>query len=168
LEGEEFEMIQNWIDAVCDVWTAIDAPGFGRVKSPYLVKKAEFPASISPKDDFPIALTIPGTLGVQYSAGGPKEGFYTGVTEFHLTPDLSKTHLPALLPWYGKIWIAAAANMKLGGLVHSFMLNQNDRSIVGPIALAYGDEAEHWGFMVYWNVKEVNNSTVIAGDPSVR
>ena len=160
-------MIESWIDAICDVWSSVDAPGFGRVRAPYLIKKKEFPAAINPKDDFPIALTIPGKVGLQYSAGGPKEGFYSGVTEFHLTPDLSKAHLPSLLPWYGKIWIAAAANMKLGGLVHSFMIDQNEDSIIGPIALKYGDEAEHWGFLVNWTVKETNNSTVMAGDPSV-
>lgn len=160
-------MIQDWIDAISDVWATIDAPGFRKVKAPYLVRKAEFPSAISPKDDFPIALTIPGDAGLQYSAGGPNEGYYNGVTEFHLTPDLSKAHLPALLPWYGKIWIAAAANMKLGGLVHSFMIVQNERSIVGPLALKYGDEQEHWGFLVNWTVKEASNPTVAAGDPSV-
>lgn len=159
-------MIIDWVDAMCDVWAGIDAPGFGRVKAPYLVKRAEFPASISPKDDFPIALTIPASVDLMYSTGGPLEGFYTGVTEFHLTPDLSKAHLPSLLMWYGKIWRAAAANMKLGGLVHSFMLTENN-SIVGPLALKYGDEAEHWGFLVNWIVKETNNTTVVPGDPSV-
>ena len=153
-------MIEHWIDALCGVWAGIDAPGFGEVKSPTLIKRAEFPAAISPKDDFPIALSIPGNVEVEYSMGGPLEGFYTGVTEFHITPDLSKAHLPALLPWYGKIWAAAAANMTLGGLVHSFMISR----ITGPLALKYGDETEHWGFTVDWIVKDTNNTaTVIPG-----
>jgi len=159
-------MIEIWIDALCDVWATIDTPGFGKVKAPYLIKRTEFPSAISAKDDFPIALTIPAKADLQASAGGPNEGFYSGVTEFHLTPDLSKAHLPSLLPWYGKIWIAAAANMKLGGLVHNFMLNEND-SIVGPVGLKYGDEQEHWGFLVNWTVKEASNPTVVAGDPSM-
>lgn len=159
-------MIQDWIDAISDVWMTIDTPGFGQVRAPYLVKKAEFPSAINSKDDFPIALTIPGRAGLQYSVGAPIEGFYSGVTEFHLTPDLNKAHVPSLLPWYGKIWIAAAANMRLGGLVHSFMLAEDD-SIIGPIALQYGNEAEHWGLLVNWIVKETNNPTVLPGDSSV-
>jgi hypothetical protein len=150
-------MIEHWIDKLCDVWAGIDAPGFEKVKAPYMIKRAEFPAAINPTDDFPIALTIPATVDLEYSSGGPLEGFYTGVTEFHLTPDLSKAHVPSLLPWYGKIWVAAAANMKLGGLVHSFMIGK----ITGPIALQYGSEAEHWGFTVDWIVKDTSNSTVV-------
>jgi len=158
-------MIENWIDAVCDVWAGIDTP-LGKVRAPYLVRKAEFPSAISPKDDFPLALTIPGSVDLVYSAGGPIEGFYTGVTEFHLTPDLNKAHLPALLPWYGKIWSAAAKSMKLGGLVHSFMLVDSS-SIVGPLALQYGDESQHWGFTVNWIVKDTTNTGIVPGDTSV-
>lgn len=156
-------MIENWIDALCDVWAGIDAPGFGAVKSPYIVKRAEFPAAISPKDDFPIALTIPAGVTVEYSAGGVIEGHYKGVTEFHVTPDLSKAHLPALVGWYERIWKAAAANLKLGGRVDVFIIGE----IVGPVAIQFGDEAEHWGFTVEWAVKDVNNSTIVPGDSSV-
>lgn len=156
-------MIETWIDALCDVWSGITAPGFKSVKAPYLVKKAEFPSAITPDDDFPLALTIPAQMDPTYSAGGPKEGMYTGVTEFHITPSLDKAHLPSLIPWYGKIWKAAAASMKLGGLVHNFSIT----SVRGPLALQYGDETPHWGFIVDWTVKDTSNSTIVAGDSSV-
>lgn len=156
-------MIEDWIDTLCEVWLSVDAPGFRTMKSPYLIKEKKFPSAISPKDDFPIALTIPAMLDPSYSVG-LSEGFYTGVTQFHITPDLSMGHIPAMLPYYGKILRAAAANLKLSGLVHSFVINSGT-GIVGPIAMQFGDEAEHWGFMVNWTVKEQIVLTV--GDPSV-
>lgn len=159
-------MIENWIDALCDVWATVEAPGFRRMKSPYLIKDQKFPAAISPKDDFPIALTIPAYNDLEYSAGGPKLGFFTGVTQFHLTPDLSMAHIPSMLPYYNRIWVAAAANLKLGGLVEHFIITKPN-SITGPIALQWGDEAEHWGFLVNWEVKDKSNPSVVVGDPSV-
>lgn len=156
-------MIETWLDALCDVWGGISAPGFKSVRSPYLVKKHEFPSALTADDDYPIALTIPDNLDPIYSAGGPKEGTYTGVTNFYMTPGLDYADYPSLIPWYGKIWKAAAASMKLGGLVHSFMVT----SVKGPVGLYFGDETLHWGFIVSWSVKDTNNSTIVAGDPSV-
>ena len=155
-------MIETWIDALCDVWAGITTP-LGTVKAPYVIKRAEFPSAISPKDDFPLALSIPASVELMYSAGGPNEAFYTGVTEFHITPDLSKGHMPSLMVWYGKIWAAAAANMKLNGKVFDFRVSR----IQGPVELTYGDESPHWGFIVDWVVKDTNNSTITSGDPSV-
>ena len=155
-------MIETWIDAMCAVWAGITTP-LGTVKAPYLIKRAEFPSSINPSDDFPLALTIPADLEPVYSVGGPNEGFYTGVTEFHITPDLNKGHLPSLIPWFGKIWAAAAANMKLGGTCFDFRVTR----IQGPIELQYGNEASHWGFIVNWEVKDTSNSSVSPGDSSV-
>lgn len=145
-------LIAPWIDALCDVWKTVQIDGFKTVKSPYLVKEKKFPSTISPSSDFPIALTIPDLTGPQYSVGGPKEGFITGVTEFHVSPDVQKARLPELIMWPGAILKAAAANMQLGGLVTHFIIPQ-ERGIVGPLALQYGDEQEHWGFIVNWEVK---------------
>lgn len=157
-------MIEDWIDDLCDVWRTVSAPGFQTMRSPYLIKRKEFPSAISPKDNFPIALTIPASLDPSYSVGGPKVAFYSGVTQFHLVPDLSMGHIPAMLPYYGSILRAAAANVLLGGKVADFMVNPSN-GIIGPLAMQYGDEAEHWGFMVNWTVKEIITLTV--GDPSV-
>lgn len=157
-------MIEDWIDTLCDVWRTVEVPGFRTMQSPYLIKDRKFPSALTPKDDFPIALTIPASVDPMYSVGGPKEAFYSGVTQFHLVPDLSMAHIPAMLPYYGNILRAAAANLKLSGLVHGFWINDSN-GIVGPIAMQFGDEAEHWGFMVNWTVKEQISLTV--GDPSV-
>ena len=146
-------MIENWIDELAKVWEISDGH-FGTVHSYKLVEKAEFPSSIDPKDldKSPIALTIPGTLEPEYSEGGPKFGLWTGVTEFHVAPDLDYGRLPALLPWYGMILRAATSHMKLNNTVELFLLDT--QGIVGPIGLTYGSEAAHWGFNVHWRVKE--------------
>lgn len=148
-------MIENWIDELAKVWE-IDHGVNGAVKSYRLLAKAEFPASIdaSTLDTAPIALTIPGTLAPEYSAGGPTIGFWTGVTEFHVCSNLDRGKLPGLLPWYKKILLAAAGNMKLNNTVELFLIDSDDRGIVGPVALQYGDENPHWGFLVNWRVKE--------------
>jgi hypothetical protein len=54
----------------------------------------------------------------------------------------------------------------LGGLVHTFILEPTN-SITGPVALQYGDETPHWGFLVNWMVKDTSNAAVVPGDPSV-
>lgn len=155
-------MIESWIDNLAKVWEMSDGK-FGTVISHRLVGSSDFPASIDPShlDTAPIALTIPAGIRAEYSLGGPRIGFYKGVTEFHVAPDIDKGRLPALLPWYGRILSAAAGNMKLSGTVEYFLLDQEE-SIVGPIALVYGSEAPHWGFLVNWVVKEHVTLTVQA------
>jgi hypothetical protein len=155
-------MIEDWIDSMIEVWRTVDCPGFRTVNAPYLIKEKKFPSAIVPANDFPISITIPGVLDPQYSEGGPKIGFVTGVTQFHVTPDKSMGHMPALIPWYGSIWRAAALHMTLGGLVEYFVINK-DNGIIGPLSLQYGDESAHWGFLVNWTVKEKNNSAVVVG-----
>jgi hypothetical protein len=146
-------MIESWIDELAKVWEISDGH-FGTVHSYRLIEKAEFPESIDPVDldKNPIALTIPATLDPEYSAGGPQIGFYTGVTEFHVSPDLNYGRLPQMLLWYGVITKAAASHAKLNGTVEIFLIETP--GIVGPVALQYGSEAWHWGFTVHWRVKE--------------
>lgn len=148
-------MIETWIDELAKVWEFSDGR-FGTVHSYRLIEKAEFPASIDPSelDKSPIALTIPASLGPEYSAGGPAIGYWVGVTEFHVAPDLDYARLPALLPWYGMILRAATTHAKLNNTVELFQIENRDDAIAGPLSLQYGNEAMHWGFLVHWRVKE--------------
>lgn len=147
-------MIEHWIDELARVWEI--EVGFGTVKSYRLFGKTEFPDAIDPStlDRSPVALTIPASLGPEYSTGGPLLGYWRGVTEFHVAPDLDRGRLPALLPWYGRILRAAASHARLGGTVELFVIENQADSILGPLALQYGDEQAHWGFTVNWTVKE--------------
>jgi hypothetical protein len=155
-------MISDWIDAVQNVWAGIQGDGFDYVRAPLMVKKREYPSAIDAKDLglHPIALSMVGETMFQYSMGGPNLGFYQGVTEFHVAPNLDRSAVPDLLKWSRLIVRAAAANMKLGGLVELFVLQERDDQINGPLALQYGDETEHWGFLVYWEVKEQLNTAI--------
>lgn len=147
-------MIEHWIDALCNVWGTITDERFGLVKSYTLVQAGnDFPASIDPAKLSlqPIAITIAADDVPTYTLG-TQEAFYTGTTQFHVCPDNSMGRMPELTLWFGKIKRAAAAHIKLGGLVHDFVVER----IEGPIELQYGNEAVHWGFMVYWRVKERN------------
>lgn len=147
-------MIESWIDELAKVWEF--QAGLGMVRSYRLIEKAEFPSSIDPADleRSPVALTIPAAMRPQYSEGGPLIGFYRGVTEFHVAPDVNKSRLPALLPWYGKILRAAASHMKLNNTVEYFAIDDQEDAIAGPLDMQYGGEAPHWGFLVNWIVKE--------------
>jgi len=148
-------MIERWIDELAKIWRISDNR-FGTVRSYMLIEKAEFPSAIDPLTlgTQPIALTIPGWLKPEYSAGGPHIGFYTGVTEFHVAPSLDKGLIPSLMPWYGLILKAAVSHVRLNNTVEYFLIDDREDAIAGPIGLKYGNEDMHWGFLVRWKVKE--------------
>ena len=148
-------MIESWIDELAKIWEISDRK-FGTVRSIKLIERAEFPDSIDPAmlDTSPLALTVPGGMKPEYSFGGPILGYWNGVTEFHVAPDLNRSRIPSLLQWYGMIVRAAAANMKLNNTVDLFLIDDREDAITGPVALKYGNEAEHWGFIVHWKVQE--------------
>ena len=155
-------MIEDWIDALCERWAFSDER-FGTVRSYKLVGETSFPDSIDPADlaMSPIALTIPAGMDVEYSEGGVRLGFYSGVTEFHVAPDLNRSRIPQLMPWYGRILEAAAGKMQLGVAGVEYFVIDRENGIQGPLSLQYGSEAQHWGFLVRWTVKErLNNLTV--------
>ncbi|WP_196300495.1 hypothetical protein, partial [Streptococcus pneumoniae] len=85
-------------------------------------------------------------------------GFYKGMTQFHVSPSEDFAELPRLLKFPRLIVVAAAANLQLGGLVNHFALEDRDDQIDGPKPVQYGNESPHWGFDVYWEVKENVNA----------
>lgn len=148
--------IENWIDALARVWEISDGKG-GTVKSYQIATKSEFPESLS---TFPCALSYPTGLHPEYSAGMGSTDIWRGKTEFHLFPDTKKSNLGKVLSYFERIKAAAASNFSLGGLVSHFIIQQAGDGIQGPLTLQYGDEAEHHGLVVYWEVKERSSITV--------
>ena len=142
--------VENWIDAVAKAFEIDDGRG-GTVRSYRVFEKAEFPEALS---DYPCAITYPVSVSSQYSLGGPCIDLWRGKTEFHITENVNKGNLPMLLRYIARIRYAAAANMKLGGLVEHFVLSTEGPSILGPVVLRYGGEEPHQGFIVHWVVKE--------------
>lgn len=161
-------MIENWIDALAAIWEITAHGNKGLVYSYRCYKRKEFPESIEPAK-FPVALSYPIQVNNVYSSGGMKIDTWTGITEFHLFPDVKKSNLPDLLPYFARIRSAAGANMHLSGAVSQFVLRSagGSASIQGPAVLQYGDEAPHYGLIAHWIVEEKVNTEFTAGDPSV-
>lgn len=153
-------MIEHWIDTLSAVWE-VDTGRGGRVRSYRMVAVSEIPETLDPTA-FPVALPASVKLtDVEYSMGGPAYCIWKGMTEFHISPNCSKGELPYVFSYYAKIWRAAALNFKLGGLVEYFVLDKGDTMQLA--ALQYGDEAEHWGLLVNWTVKEHVESQLTFG-----
>jgi hypothetical protein len=156
-------MIDNWIDALCKIWEVEDGRG-GTVTSYRLFERDEFPEEIPL--DRPTALTFVDGVDFQYSQGGPLTAIWKGSTEFNLTPDLSRKRVPAVLRYFKRIMAAATDNMKLGGLVSYFILDETDTITLE--VLQYGNQARHLGLVVNWTVKEVLSSAdLTVGDDSL-
>ncbi len=153
-------MIETWIDALTKVWE-LDVGRGNLVWSPRIFEKDEFPDVLA-EIDRPIALTFVRSTAMIYSAGGPCINLYTGFTEFHFQGGLSASARIYVYKFIGKIEIAAAAKAKLGGLVEHFLITgEGLPSVQGPVSLQYGEEAEHWGLVVNWEVKERVDSQVV-------
>jgi hypothetical protein len=147
--------IELWIDALNAVW----AFEYGRgqvVRTPSCVTKNDFPESLPDLADLgPIALSWPLTVQPTYGAGSssiPTILIWRGETELHLTPDIKKSNLAFLLPFFGRILSAAKVNMSLGGLVEYFMLE--DAENLQLSVLRYGGETPHHGIVIRWVVKQ--------------
>jgi hypothetical protein len=147
--------VELWIDALNAVW------GFeyGRgqiVRTPKCSSKDDFPESLPDlADKGPIALSWPVSVTPKYGAPGssiPTILIWTGETELHLCPDVKKTNLAFILPFFGRILNAAKTNETLGGLVVQFHLIAEDNLALS--VLQYGSEAPHHGIVVRWMVNQ--------------
>jgi hypothetical protein len=148
--------VNDWIDDIAALW---DLDFRGRTLKSYRV---------AGKREFPETIKIPGvityTVGVKplYSQS-VSLNIWTGVSEFHLFPNVHKKNIPSIIPVFELIIKAAAAAAQLGGKVSHFELGNeaNAEGIQGPLGLQYGDvEAVHLGLNVYWQVKENVSSTI--------
>lgn len=150
-------MIEKWIDVLAKVWEISDFRG-GTVRSFRIFERNEFPEALTL--DFPCALSYPTELRPEYSTGGPCLDFWDGTTEFHLSASVSKDQFPYLIRFFAAIRAAAAANLTLGNRVDDFLI----KNIRGPLGLRYGEESEHFGLLVYWQVKEnVSGDFIVSG-----
>jgi hypothetical protein len=147
--------VELWIDALNAVW----AFEYGRgqvVRTPKCSTKDDFPEALTDlSDKGPIALSWPLYVDPTYGApngSAPTILIWHGVTEIHLTPDVKKTNLAFILPFFGRILAAAKANFSLGGLVAYFEL-ENANNLQLSI-LQYGSETPHHGIVVRWIVKQ--------------
>jgi hypothetical protein len=148
--------IEKWLDTLNAVW-GFD---FGRgqvIRTPKCATKNEFPEALGDlADQGPIALSWPVSAQPKYGASSssiPTILIWKGITELHLVPDVKKTNLAFLLPFYGKILNAAKTNITLGGLVEYFILDDREDNFELSI-LQYGSENPHHGIVLHWTVKQ--------------
>jgi hypothetical protein len=143
-------MIENWIDVIARIFEIPDGKG-GLVKSYHSFDKTDLPEAL---DYYPCALGYVTNCKAVIS-DNLSLLFWTGVTEFHLTPNTQKSNIPYILPFFGRILRATAGAMQLGGLagIKHFILLPEDNSMQFT-RLKYGDEVEHYGIMARWEVKE--------------
>ena len=146
--------IEKWIDALNNVW----AFEYGRgqvVRTPSCISKNEFPEALTDLADGPVALSWPLTVGATYGAASssiPTILIWHGETELHLTPDVKKSNLSFILPFFGRILAAAKANLTLGGLVEHFLLEEENAMALD--ILQFGNEAPHHAIVIHWTVKQ--------------
>jgi hypothetical protein len=152
---------ETWIDYLCKVFNIDDERG-GEVHSFVVFEKNELPAAITP-DMIPCAVSYVTDMQLEYSEGGPTIFFSYGQTEFHLTTDVKPANISYILPFLGRIFAAAAQNMKLSGKVKHFTILQNQ---AGALAfVTYKDATgkdDHQGIVAKWFVKqEVSGQYVV-------
>src|SRR3990167_4164437 len=158
--------VENWIDAIVDVWNTVESHKGGTIRAFYCYKRDEFPEAL-PAELIPCVLTYTVSLDPDIPAPASHE-HWRGVSEFHLFPDNSKANIPQAMLYFAKIRNAAALNMKLGGLVDYFLLRSNATRITGsgiegPVDLRYGTEDPHTSLLVHWLVKEDVTTEVTVG-----
>jgi hypothetical protein len=144
--------IENWIDDLVDVMGSVKGHHGKAVRAYYVYKKAEFPDAIAA---YPCVLTFTDAVQPSYSVGGPLIDAWVGLCEFHLFPDVSRAHYPEIMLYFARIRNAMAGSMTLGGKVAHFLPRADvPYPLRGPVRLQYGEEQEHLGIVMQWQVKE--------------
>jgi hypothetical protein len=145
--------IEKWIDTLNAVW-ALDTGRNQVVRTPSCISKNDFPEALTDLS-IPVALSWPLVLSAKYGAGSssfPTILIVHGETEIHLTPDVKKTNLAFILPFFGRILNAAKTNITLSGLVEYFVLDEENAMEL--VVMQYGSEAPHHGIVIHWTVKQ--------------
>ena len=146
--------LENWIDKIADLWSAIETHEAGTLRSYKLATSADFPESISA----PCVMTYPTEMSLTYSIGGPLFEHWIGQSDFYLFDNVSKVNLPMLVPYFARIRNVAIASITLSSTVVNFSIGSDNTgrpTIQGPVSLQYGDnDNPHHGLVVNWFVKE--------------
>lgn len=134
--------IEYWFDDIVKIWGTVEVDKM-RVKS-FMLNK--IPEAVTKA---PCAITFVRDGDNPNSLAGSAEGFYQGVTEFHLTLDLMRSKMPFCMKFPDKIVAAAASHLTLNGKVVSFKIGKWE-----IVELTWGGEPDHFGIKVPWTVQE--------------
>lgn len=145
--------IETWIDQLNAVW-GVEYRRNDTVDTPKCVGRNDFPESLPGLGSRPVAISYPVDVDFEYgdpSSSWPTKAVWRGQSEIHLTPDLKKSNLPFILPFFRRLLHAAIASHTLGGLVDEFHLRQPSMELS---QVKYGSENEHYAIVIYWQVSE--------------
>lgn len=149
-------MIESWIDAVAKVFE-IDDGHFGQVRSYHIFDRAELPEALS---EFPCAISYIQGMRPVYSAGGLSYIAWSGVTEFHLTSDTQKSHIPYVMRFFGRVLAAVAGNARLDGAPVKHFIVPQEENALQFFTGAFGSAPEHYGILAHWEVTEDVSATL--------
>ncbi|NMC30701.1 MAG: hypothetical protein GYA45_11595 [Pelolinea sp.] len=139
--------LRYWFNDVQRLWSSIVDDKGQKVLAFTLEKMPESVTKV------PCALSfIVGNVSAAPSVGGPSMVIYNGKTEFHLTQNLGRQQLPYVMSFIDKIIQKAASSITLNGKVVSFRLATPGS--IAPVTLVWGQEEEHYGLEVFWQVIE--------------
>jgi hypothetical protein len=150
---DEFDPLAVWLDALTSIWDGMNAGGGKQVKSFLVVRKNELPPAIT-VDMAPCAVSYTTSLHAQYSLGGPTKFYWEGETDFHLTPGVQVSNYALMLPMFGRIFAAAAANLQLGGKVKQFLIPDEKDAVQLFVFMNAENKPDHQGIVVRWTVEQ--------------
>lgn len=149
------QSVEAWLDTLCKVWGAVSDGESGTVRSFLVFERNELPNSWITAVEGPCAASYVDSMQPEYSTGGPTLFFWSGLTEFHLTPDVKPANASMVMLYFSRIFAAAAANMKLSNSVEHFFI-QNTENAIQMVTFNHPvtNQPDHQGIMVRWAVKQ--------------
>jgi hypothetical protein len=150
--------VELWMDELNAIW-AVDA-GNGRiVRTPRCLTADEFPAAITDlAENGPIALSWPNFIQEaeygDHDSSVPTQLTWVGETWLHLTPDLDKSRLSYILPFFGRVLKAAKDHIHLDSAGKVNFILSDERPIALASDMQYGNEAPHYGLIITWKVQQ--------------
>ena len=149
--------VELWGPTVTALWrTVTDGKGTQ-------VRSYEFDKLPETIEVIPCALSylFPEGNDISYNQAAFNTATWHGQTEFHLSKDINKTSMNYCWQFYRLITKAAAASYTLGGIVEGFQLRPT-KSLQLSV-LQYGEETEHYGIVVFWELFESISSKLTVG-----
>jgi hypothetical protein len=147
------DAVETWIDTLCKVFNIDDGRG-GQIHSFVIFEKNELPAAITP-ELIPCAVSYVSDVQFEYSTGGPTIFYWNGQTEFHLTSDVKPANIAYIMPFFGRIFAAAAQQAKLSNKVELFQIPNNTPGVMLFATYKNADgHDDHQGIVVKWFVKQ--------------
>jgi hypothetical protein len=148
------DIVPTWLDAVADVFGTVSDGRGGLVRSFHVVDRAEIPEALPDLGKLCYAISYISDMDPNYNVANSEITWY-GETAFYLAPNVSKSNIPYIMPFFGRILQAAAGAVQLGGMtgIMHFII-PHEKGAMMFAKMVYGDDVEKHGILVKWEVME--------------